>query len=148
MNLFLSRGWTLSVAESCTGGLLSAELSHISGISSVFLGGVVSYSNAAKQNILDVPSHLIKSLGAVSEPVALSMAKNVKKKFKSNWAISITGIAGPTGGSPDKPVGTVWFAVVGPAFEYAQVQVLKGDRKQIQQSAVKHALGLLLAKSE
>lgn len=144
---FLARGWTLSVAESCTSGLISATLGKSPGISQIFSGAVVTYSNSSKVDVLGVPEHLIKSLGAVSGPVATSMAKNAQEKFKSTWSVAVTGIAGPGGGSPDKPVGTVWIAVCGPSFEYVERQVFEGSREQVQQRAVEHAFGLLLEKS-
>ncbi len=145
---FNKKRWTLSFAESCTGGLLSGNLARRPGISSVFIGSCVTYANSAKELLLGVPSELIKSHGAVSAPVALAMAHNVRKSLKSSWAVSITGIAGPTGGTPDKPVGTVHFGIAGPSIEATDKQLINGDRKEIQNQAVEHALRFLLEKSK
>jgi PncC family amidohydrolase len=141
---FLSRNWTLSTAESCTGGLLAALLAQRPGISSVFVGGCVTYSNFAKETLLGVPHYLLKSHGAVSSPVALDMARNVRKSLKSSWAVSTTGIAGPGGGSEEKPVGTVWFGVCGPGFVATEKKLIKGDRLSIQRQAAEWALRFLL----
>lgn len=138
-----SRGETVSFAESCTGGQLSAEFSRQAGISAIFVGSVVSYSNEVKQSLLGVSPSLLKTMGAVSDVVAAAMAKGVKHLTHSTWAVSITGIAGPDGGSVEKPVGTVWFAIVGPGIEVAEKKVFAGDRSQIQQAAVNFAIELL-----
>jgi PncC family amidohydrolase len=113
------RGLTLAVAESCTGGLLQARLTELPGASAVLQGGVVPYANAAKSELLGVPEALLQAHGAVSEPVALAMAQGVRRRFLASVGIATTGIAGPAGGSADKPVGTVCFAVVSPAGERA-----------------------------
>ena len=107
-------GQTLSVAESCTGWGLGAELTAVPGASSVMLGGVISYSNAVKRDLLGVPVQLLEQHGAVSAPVAEAMALGVRRLTGSDWALSITGIAGPDGGTPDKPVGLVFVGVAGP----------------------------------
>ncbi len=107
-------GQTLSVAESCTGGGLGAELTAVPGASSVMLGGVISYANAVKRDLLTVPSELLEQHGAVSAPVAEAMALGVRRLTGSDWALSVTGIAGPDGGTPDKPVGLVFVGVAGP----------------------------------
>jgi PncC family amidohydrolase len=112
--LFLSRGLTLSVAESCTGGLLSSAIASRPGVSKFYLGGVVSYHRSVKNEILGVPLSLIQVLGEVSEPVAREMASGVRAALKSDWAVAVTGVAGPSGGTVDKPVGMVCFSVVGP----------------------------------
>jgi PncC family amidohydrolase len=140
-----ARGQTLALAESCTGGLLSSEFTKRPGISNIFLGSVISYSAKVKNSILDVPMTLIQVLGEVSTPVALEMARGVRKKLKSDWAIAVTGIAGPTGGSLEKPVGTVCFALLGPGVEISQTQYFnaKLSREEIQKKSVEHALGLL-----
>lgn len=104
----------------------------------------MSYANAAKEKVLHVPSELIKTVGAVSLPVALAMARGAKAQFVSSWAISTTGIAGPTGGSKEKPVGTVCFGIVGPGIEYSEQKVFSGDRNQIQEQSVDYALELLM----
>ncbi len=112
--LLLKRKETLAVAESCTGGEIGSKLTKISGSSKIFHGGVIAYNNSIKKSILGVPEEIINTYGAVSRPVVESMAKGVQKKFKVNWAISVSGIAGPTGGSKLKPVGLVNFCIMGP----------------------------------
>lgn len=142
---FDSRGLTLSAAESCTGGLFSATLSALPGVSSFFLGSVVSYNRDVKHKILGVPMSLLQVMGDVSTPVALEMAKGAKAAISSEWAISITGVAGPTGGTGEKPVGMVCFAVVGPGFEMTEVKKFGAlERNVIQELSVGYALELLL----
>ena len=138
--LFIKNGWTLSLAESCTGGLASSRITALAGVSAFFKGAVVSYSNSVKEDILGVPDELLKSAGSVSAEVAIAMAKGVKIKLKSDWAAAVTGIAGPSGGTKDKPVGTVWFAVCGPNIEWTDKKVFQGDRQQIQEGAVRYIL--------
>jgi PncC family amidohydrolase len=137
------RAETLCLAESCTGGLLSSQLTALSGVSRIYNGGVVAYANHVKSEILDVPDELLKTFGAVSEQVALKMAEGAAVKLKSTWAISITGIAGPSGGSPAKPVGTVCFAVVGPGVAQASSAFFEGNRTEIQEKSAQFALNLL-----
>ncbi|WP_269604417.1 competence/damage-inducible protein A [Prochlorococcus marinus] len=112
--LLLKRKETIAVAESCTGGGIGYQLTKIPGSSKIFHGGVIAYNNLIKQRILGVPEELINTYGAVSKPVVESMAEGVQKKFKVNWAISVSGIAGPTGGDKSKPVGLVNFCIKGP----------------------------------
>ncbi|WP_320675228.1 competence/damage-inducible protein A [Prochlorococcus sp. MIT 1341] len=114
LQLLRVRDQTLSVAESCTGGKLGAALTEIKGASENFVGGIIAYSNQTKKDLLGVHHQLLEKHGAVSKEVALSMAKGLKKKIKSDWAISITGIAGPDGGTQSKPIGTVFIAIIGP----------------------------------
>jgi nicotinamide-nucleotide amidase len=109
------RGQTLAVAESCTGGGLGAALAAVPGASDVFLGGVIAYANSVKQGLLGVPADLLEAHGAVSDPVAQAMAQGVRRRTGSDWALAITGVAGPGGGSAEKPVGLVHLAVAGPA---------------------------------
>lgn len=142
--IFATRSLTLSCAESCTGGLLSATITKKSGISKLFVGSIVSYANSVKQNMIAVPQHQLETYGAVSRPVAISMAQGIRKATKSDWAISTTGIAGPNGGTPSKPVGTVFFSVVGPAFEESYHQEFQGTREEVQEQAVEYALKILL----
>ncbi len=108
------RGQTLAVAESCTGGGLGAALAAVPGASDVFLGGVIAYANAVKQQLLGVPAELLREHGAVSDPVARAMAEGVQRLTGSTWALAVSGIAGPGGGSPGKPVGLVHLALAGP----------------------------------
>ena len=114
INELLKRKESLVFAESCTGGLLSSSITSIAGSSKVFKGSIISYSNELKQSLLDIPAYLINEHGAVSEEVAEAMATNAKEKLKSDWSIAISGIAGPSGGSKEKPVGLVYIAIAGP----------------------------------
>ena len=134
---------TLAVAESCTGGLLSARLTDVPGASAVFRGGVVSYSNQAKEDLVGVPHALLLEHGAVSEPTACAMADGVRSAFSSDWGIGITGIAGPSGGTADKPVGLVHWAVAGPAGVAADHRVFGGDRSSVRLWSAHLALDLL-----
>jgi nicotinamide-nucleotide amidase len=134
---------TVGFAESCTGGLISSTLCEAAGVSDIFKGAVVAYDNAVKISVLGVPAKTIESLGAVSEQVAIAMASGTKKVLSVKYAIAVTGIAGPTGGSLEKPVGTVCFAVSGPAFESSLTQHFVGDRKEIQKQSAKRAVQLL-----
>ncbi|MFZ9289073.1 MAG: competence/damage-inducible protein A [Vulcanococcus sp.] len=108
------RGETLAVAESCTGGGLGASLAAVPGASDVFLGGVIAYANSVKQGLLEVPLALLETHGAVCDPVAQAMAEGVRRRTGADWALAITGVAGPGGGSAEKPVGLVHLAVAGP----------------------------------
>ncbi|MFO7630508.1 MAG: competence/damage-inducible protein A [Prochlorococcaceae cyanobacterium] len=114
LDLLRQRAETLAVAESCTGGGLGAALAAIPGASDVFLGGVIAYANAIKQGLLAVAPELLERHGAVSDPVALAMAEGARRSTGASWAIAVTGIAGPGGGSADKPVGLVHIAIAGP----------------------------------
>lgn len=140
------RGWRIGLAESCTGGLLSSWIAQVPGVSSFYQGSVVSYARRAKENILQVDSAMIKALGEVSEPVAKAMARGARAALDCHWAVSITGIAGPSGGTPEKPVGTVCFAVSGPGFEQALTHQFDRqlERQEIQRQAAVFALDLLL----
>ncbi len=138
-----ARGQTLALAESCTGGKISARIVTNSGASSYYLGSVVSYANSLKEEILGVSPNLLRSVGAVSAPVALEMARGVKSLTGATWNLSVTGIAGPSGGTEAKPVGTVWFGLVGPGVERAEKKLFPGDRSQIQEAAVNFAMELL-----
>ena len=108
------------------------------------MGGLVTYSNRMKREILGVPSSILSTLGAVSRPVALEMARGAKALTHTTWAVSITGIAGPTGGTDKKPVGTVCFAVVGPGFEWTSQERLEGSRAEVQQASAQFAVQKLL----
>lgn len=142
--IFIERGLTLSCAESCTGGLLASMITSQAGASRYFLGAVVSYHGSVKENILHVPHTLIEAHGEVSVQVALAMAKGAKQAMKSDWAMAITGVAGPTGGTAVKPVGYVCFAVVGPSVGQTDVQSFGSlERAHIQKLSAEHALVLL-----
>ncbi len=145
LKLLLERGETLAVAESCTGGGIGTQITAIPGASKIFLGGVIAYSNLTKQSLLDVPQQLIEMHGAVSNEVAKAMAEGVREKLKANWAIAVSGVAGPNGGSPTKPVGLVHIAVVGPKVcdvSPAQFSNYLG-REGIQTLSVIHSLNRL-----
>ncbi len=114
INLLQRRCESISIAESCSGGLLGSSLTSVVGASSVFLGGIISYSNKLKTNLLGVPVKLIENNGAVSQSVAEAMAIGIRNETSSDWSIAITGIAGPTGGSSEKPIGLVYISIIGP----------------------------------
>jgi len=134
---------TVSVAESCTGGLLGAALTEQPGSSSYFFGGVQAYANSVKEELLGVSHETLLSFGAVSEEVASEMALGIKRLTGSDWAISTTGIAGPDGGTDDKPVGTVWISVADSDGVYSQMLSLSGSRSEIRESTVDEALNML-----
>lgn len=137
------KGITITTAESCTGGMLAAALTSISGGSAVFETGFVTYANSAKTKLLGVPAELIKKHGAVSKEVAKAMAEGAREKANATIAISITGIAGPTGGSAAKPVGTVFIGVATPQNTIVEKYHFSGNRTQIRKQAMNHALALL-----
>lgn len=140
-----ARGWRLAVAESCTGGWIAKCLTDIPGSSAWFDRGFVTYSNAAKVELLQVPQALLDSHGAVSGPVAAAMAEGARARGAAHLALAVTGVAGPGGGSADKPVGTVWFAWAGPGEQRATgVRQFAGDREQVRRQAVAAALAGLL----
>lgn len=146
----LARGEWLAVAESCTGGWVAQSLTAIAGSSAWFDRGFVTYSNRAKQEMLGVPEAMLASFGAVSPQVAQAMAQGAQRQARVDWTLAITGIAGPSGGSPEKPVGTVCFAWAGPA-DYGRVESchFAGDRGDVRRQSVRHALiGLLAALEE
>ena len=126
--LLEARGLTLGVAESCTGGLVGHALTNIPGSSAHFWGGIIAYSNAVKRDLVYVPEELLIAHGAVSRPVAIAMAQGVRRALGVDVGLSVTGIAGPTGGTPEKPVGTVHIAVAGPWGEAAEHHVWTSDR--------------------
>ena len=142
-NALIASGKTLSVAESCTGGNIAAKFTAMAGASAYFQAGVVSYSNEAKIDILGVNADDIALYGAVSEQVALQMAEGVKKAGRSDYGISTTGIAGPTGGSAEKPVGTVWIGISTPERTFAVLKNCGTDRGQIIQRATAYAIKML-----
>jgi nicotinamide-nucleotide amidase len=142
-NLLIKKNLTISVAESCTGGLLGANITDIPGSSNYFLGGVISYSNEAKTSELGIPDQVLNIYGAVSEETAILMAKSVREKFSSSFGISITGVAGPGGGSEIKPVGTVWIGLSDEYDSFAKKFVFSKDRQINRELSVGYALTLL-----
>ena len=141
----LTAGLTVASAESCTGGLVAGALTAISGSSSVLKGSVVSYTIEIKQKVLGVSKDIFEDplLGAVSEPCAAQMASGVRDVIGSDIAVAITGIAGPTGEEPGKPVGTVWFGVMSNNFTHTVCKHFSGDREQVREAAVLTALQLI-----
>ena len=133
------RGWTLAVAESCTGGMLGERLTSVPGASAVFLGGVIAYHDAVKRE-LGVPDRILERHGAVSEETVLAMANAARQRFGASAAIAISGIAGPSGGSPEKPVGTVWIGVADDSGSEAHRAVFPGSRQDIRVRATQAAL--------
>ncbi len=138
------RGWTLSLAESCTGGLVSHRVTNVAGSSDYYRGGIVSYANQAKVGLLGVRPETLAAHGAVSRETALEMAAGARQALAADVGLSVTGIAGPGGGSPDKPVGLTWIAVNTPEGQTAERQVWSGDRESVKCQSAEAALVLLL----
>jgi len=142
-NMLKARSKTLALAESCTGGLMANTFTDIAGSSEFFLGGIVSYNNNAKQDLLDVPEEMIQQHTEVSQEVAIAMASGAAEKFESDYALSITGYAGPTGGTPENPVGTVFIGLHSPQGIWAKRFQWKASRASIKTRALNAALDLL-----
>ena len=140
----LARGWMLATAESCTGGLIAGACTDLAGSSAWLERGFVTYSNAAKTQMLGVDAALIAQHGAVSEPVARAMAQGALQHAQAQVALAVTGVAGPGGGSADKPVGTVWFGWAVNGQVISEVQHFAGDRAAVRQATVRHSLQRLL----
>jgi nicotinamide-nucleotide amidase len=138
-----TRGWRVTTAESCTGGLIAGLLTAIGGSSDVVDGGAVTYSNAAKTRMLGVPAAMIAAHGAVSEEVARAMAEGARRAAGVELAVAVTGVAGPGGGTADKPVGLVWFGVASPAGVTAASHIFPGDRTAVRMETVRHAMNAL-----
>ncbi len=143
LNRLKERKATVSLAESCTGGLVSKRLTDLPGSSNYFLGGIVSYANSAKQTLLGVLPEALRKHGAVSKEVALAMAHGAREKFDSTYALSITGIAGPSGGTPKKPVGLVYIALASHNSARCKVFHFRGPREIIRQRAALFAINML-----
>ncbi|MFZ4499088.1 MAG: CinA family protein [Burkholderiales bacterium] len=137
---------SIATAESCTGGLLSAALTEVPGSSAWFMAGWVTYSNVAKQRDLGVDPRLIERHGAVSGPVVQAMALAAQARAGTDWAIAVSGVAGPSGGSAEKPVGTVWLAWASPHDLRSEQCHFAGDRGAVRHAAVCHALATLLTR--
>ena len=135
----------LATAESCTGGLIAALFTEIPGSSAAFAGGVVAYSNALKTNLLGVDAGIISARGAVSEETARAMALGALQKTGADIAVSVTGIAGPDGGSAEKPVGLVYIAVATKAKTLCEKNLFKGDRQSVRAQSVEKALAMIEA---
>ena len=135
---------TVAVAESCTGGMVGERITEIAGSSDVFRGGVIAYANGVKEAMLDVPARILEAEGAVSEGTARAMAEAAQSQLRASLAVAVSGVAGPTGGSDEKPVGTIWFAFAGPTGTQAERIVFPGSRHEIRVRASQYALfGLL-----
>jgi PncC family amidohydrolase len=142
--LLQERGLKLVLAESCTGGLLGSRITDVSGSSEYFLGGVVAYAYGAKVDLLNVSWDTLNTKGAVSRETVLEMAHGVRNLMRADIAVSVSGIAGPGGGTPEKPVGTTWIGLVAQDGAWATTFQFLGDREQNKVSAVEAALTLLL----
>ena len=146
VKLLAQRNQTVAVAESCTGGLLANRITNVPGASAVFLAGYVSYANQAKINMLDVDPKLIEKHGAVSEQVARALAEHARASATSDYALATTGVAGPSGGSPEKPVGTVHIALAASGETVAKKFFFPTDRETFKQITTQAALELLRRK--
>jgi nicotinamide-nucleotide amidase len=142
--LLINAQWLLATAESCTGGMIAAACTDLAGSSVWFERGMVSYSNEAKNELLGVPQELIQRNGAVSEEVARAMAQGALAYSRAQVTVAVTGVAGPSGGSAAKPVGTVWFAFATPAGLVSEVRHFSGDRGAVRAATVDHALQRLV----
>lgn len=136
-------GKKVATAESCTGGLVCGAITDVAGSSDALVGGVVSYANEVKEHVLGVPASVLASVGAVSEETARAMANGVRELLHADVAVSTTGVAGPGGGSADKPVGTVWFGISNADGTRAYLEHFDGNRSEVRNQAVGFALRLL-----
>lgn len=142
--LLQDKGWMLATAESCTGGMIAAACTELSGSSNWFERGFVTYSNEAKTEMLGVEPALIEAHGAVSEVVARAMAFGAVRHSRARVSVAVTGVAGPTGGSKEKPVGTVWFAFMVDGVLSSETRRFDGDRAAVRAATVRHAFERLL----
>jgi nicotinamide-nucleotide amidase len=142
--LLREREWKLATAESCTGGMISAACTDLAGSSDWFERGFVTYSNQAKNEMLGVDAALVDAHGAVSEVVARAMAFGAVRHSNAQVGVAVTGVAGPTGGSPQKPVGTVWFAFMVDGLLSSETRRFDGDRAEVRRATVQHALDGLI----
>ena len=143
VELLKARGLVCATAESCTGGGVGSAITAVPGSSAVFAGGVISYSNEVKRDVLGVSAEALERYGAVSPQVAEQMADGARRLLKTDLAVSLTGIAGPDGGSDEKPVGLVWFGLSTRDGTRTEKAIFRGDRAQVRAQAVVHALGML-----
>lgn len=142
--LLMGQGLTLASAESCTGGLIGHRITNVPGSSAYFVGGVVSYSNELKEQLLGVSHETLLAHGAVSEETARAMARGARERLGASVGLAATGIAGPGGGSADKPVGLVYVALAAPDAELCQRRLLQGSRVENKEQSAEAALRLLL----
>lgn len=148
LDVLAARGWRLATAESCTGGRIAALVTSRPGSSAVFVGGVVTYANEAKTALLGVPAAMLAAEGAVSEAVARAMAEGARTRLGAEIAVSATGVAGPGGGSAEKPVGNVWIGLADAAGSRARLHRFPGDREQVQERAAEAAIAAVVARAE
>ena len=141
--LLKARGLTCATAESCTGGGVGSAITAVPGSGAVFAGGVISYSNEVKRDVLGVAADILQNVGAVSSETAAQMAEGARRLLKTDLAVSLTGIAGPDGGSEEKPVGLVWFGLATKDGVRTEKCIFRGDRAQVRAQAITHALGML-----
>jgi PncC family amidohydrolase len=141
--MLLARGWRLAAAESCTGGLISHRVTNISGSSVYFLGGVTAYANEVKMGMLGVAEQTLIENGAVSSETVAEMAAGVRSRLGADVGVSVSGIAGPGGGTPEKPVGLVWIGVAGPDGVWTRRFKFQGGREQIKDQSAEAALQLV-----
>ena len=141
--LLRQTGMTLALAESCTGGLIAHRITNVPGSSDYFAGGIVSYSNDIKERVLGVRQTTLHRYGAVSEQTALEMARGGRRVCRADVALAVTGVAGPGGGTPDKPVGLVYVALATPDDEWVERHVWDGDRQENKERSAEAALDLL-----
>ena len=142
--LLESRGWQLAVAESCTGGWVGSLITDVPGSSNYFLGGIIAYSNEIKAGLLGVSVEALERHGAVSQQVALEMANGARSVFGVDVAAAVTGVAGPSGGTQDKPVGTTWIAVTSENWERVERFRWEGDRLENKRRSADAALRMLM----
>lgn len=142
----LAKGQMMATAESCTGGLIASHLVDIPGSSAILAGGIVAYQNEVKEHLLGVPAQILNTVGAVSAETVKAMAEGARKQFGCEWAVSTSGIAGPGGAEPGKPVGTVWIAVANSLQNEAFCEIFTGNRNEVREKNVYKALSLLLSK--
>ena len=140
----LTRGEMLATAESCTGGLIASEIVNVAGSSAVFAGGIVAYQNLVKHELLGVPAEILEKHGAVSRETVEAMARGAREKFHADWAVATSGIAGPGGAEPGKPVGTVWMSVNSALQNEAFCKIFAGNRQEIREKSVYYVLSKLL----
>lgn len=143
VEILKTAGLVCATAESCTGGGVGAAITAVAGSSEVFAGGVISYSNEVKRNVLGVESATLEKFGAVSSQTAAEMAVGARNLLKVDLAVSLTGIAGPSGGTEEKPVGLVWFAIANKDGVRTEKAIFPGNREEVRNAAVLHAIGML-----
>ncbi len=143
VDLLIQRGLKVTSAESCTGGLFAAHITSVSGSSECFEGSFVTYSNEIKHRMINVREETLEKYGAVSEECVLEMAENSRKIMKSDIAIAISGIAGPSGGTDDKPVGLVWICLAAEGYIKAYKNIFSGDRQEVREQSIMFSLNLI-----